>query len=155
MAYNQYDLATNSLVKTGSLTECYLPLWYYSSGSALGLSTGAVCYAQKGTNGVASSATGTAVKLHTLSANWSPNQKFAFEASFDSSSASYSVNICLYDITAGAIVSSSQVSIVSNTMTLLRSGSFTLIPGHVYGVQLQSTSANPYLSKASLVALLS
>jgi hypothetical protein len=109
----------------------------------------------KGTITAVTSAT-TATQLHTLNVNWSPSQKFAFECSLFGSASTYTSYAGLWDFTAGSVVSASQVSTTSTTATLVRSGQFTLIPGHVYGVTVWvSATGTLHVSKAHLVAFLS
>lgn len=158
MAYNQYDANNLSLVKTGNLTEMYVPLWYYSSGSngSSQATANTSSFIYKGGTGVTTN-TSSSAKLHTLSSNWSPNQQFAFEASLETGGASYAANAQLYDFTSSSAVSGSQVSTTSTSFTLIRSGKFTLTPGHVYGVQLwiANNVVSASLTKASLIAFLS
>lgn len=153
MAYNQYDLANTSLVKTGSLTEMYIPLWVYSGGSAAIINS-TYAYLIKGgtgsTGGIASSN-----KFHTLSTNWLTSQSFSFEASIYSSTAT-PASATIWDMTSNIQVSNSTISTSSTTATLIRSGQFTLIPGHAYGIALKSDgTATAHLTKASLIAFLS
>lgn len=152
----QYTASQTSLVKSpSSMTEMYIPLWVYSSGnvSAGGTTT---MYVQKGTtNSENASTTLSTIKLHTLNSSWPSAQKFAFEASVWSSSGTLAAYVTLYDCTASALVSSSQISSTSTTATVIRSSQFTLTPGHVYGVAISSASTNSsYMSKAHLVAFL-
>lgn len=154
----QLTLSQVSLQKQpSSITEMYIPLWVYSSGSANAtLSTPSSSLLQKGSTNT-NSPSQNATKLHTLNSSWTANQKFAFEVSIWNGSSSFTTYAALWDITAGAIVSSSQISTSSTTATLIRSGQFTLTPGHSYGVALwtSSSSGPAYLTKAHLVAFLS
>jgi Flp pilus assembly protein TadG len=107
----------------------------------------------KGSTSTGVTFTASNAKLHTLNATWNPNNKYAFEASLQVTSP-YTVYANLYDITAGAAVSGSQISTTSTTFTVVRSGQFTLIPGHQYGISLWSNSGSGtmvYLTDASLI----
>ena len=158
--YTQYTASTTSAVTMGvppnTIAEEYIPLWVYSSGTTADASATTTAYLRK--SGVSTSTTTSAVnQLHTLSINWASNQKFAFEVSAYSNGASYTAYIGLYDLTGTpTLVTGSQVSTNATTAILLRSGSFTLIPGHVYGVGMYSNSGSgePILTKAHLVALM-
>lgn len=161
MPFNQYTASNLSLVKSANgMTELYIPLWVYSSGTvSTTLTASTFNMLTKGSTSVTSGSTvptSNAVKLHSLSSNWSTSQKFALEVSIYISSAA-SVGVQLVDITAGSSVIGASVASTSTTATLLRSGQFTLIPGHQYGVTLYTTNASytAYLTKAHLVALLS
>lgn len=137
-----------------ALKERYIPLWVYSSG-ATGANANSPAYAQKGFSAGVSSPNTSQAKLHTLSNQWSASQTFVLEVSL-SSYRGYTVYAALYDITTNAVVSGSMVSTTSTTAILLRSGSVTLVPGHVYGVQFYCTdtnNGNAYLTKAHLVAI--
>lgn len=151
----QYTASQTSLVKSpSSMTEMYIPLWVYSSGTSSTTSV-SVVYLQKGTTTAATGVT-SAVNLHTLNSSWPSTQKFAFEAALYSSSASGTAYVTLRDMTANGPVVSSQLSTTSTTSNVLRSSQFTLTPGHVYGVTISSSSASyaAYVSKAHLVAFL-
>lgn len=146
-----------SLQSGNRLKEAYIPLWVYSSSyddaGAGGIAGGVVV--QKGTTNVNTPSGSTATIMHTLNSNWPSSQKFAFEASFNLSSSGGTAYLCLYDITAGAVIGASQISTTSTTATLIRSGSFTLTPGHEYAVSLW-TNSSAYScrpNKAHLVAL--
>lgn len=131
--------------------EMYIPLWWYS-GSSVNTSltsSNTSIFLMKASLGFGSTAS-TASKLHTLNSNWLTTQKFAFEASMYGS-ASITAFASLYDITSGTVVTS--VSTNSSSFTIVRSGQFTLTPGHVYGVQFYSGTSGSfvYLTDASLI----
>ncbi|WP_088186036.1 hypothetical protein [Desulfosporosinus sp. FKA] len=154
--FNSYDLNNLSLVNSSSgYKEFYVPLWIYSSGylNAGGYNSAGNAFVGKGTVNATASNLPNAI-LHKLSSSWSANTKFALECSF--SGQQYTNYIALWDLTSGTIVSSSQISTTSTTMTSLRSSQFTLIPGHNYGITFwNSNSYNVYISKAHLVAIMS
>jgi hypothetical protein len=161
MAYNQYDVANISLVKTGNLAEMYIPLWYYSIGYIGSQGTQpSGYYVSKGQTIVSGYGT-SIVKLHTLSSNWSSSQKFALEASiYLNYWGGYPAYAELWDMTTNTAVTSSQISasVTSASATVVRSGQFTLTPGHIYGIALWVSGGSgytAYLTKASLIAFLS
>lgn len=140
-----------------TLKDVYIPLWVYSSASGASSATTDTSnnYVSKGSNGSASSSS-SASKLYNHSANWNPNQRFAFECSIYSGASGYTASAELWDMTGTPTkVAGSTVSVTSNAATLIRSGQFTLVPGHSYGVVIWSstTSYNANLTKAHLVAL--
>lgn len=93
--------------------------------------------------------TGSAARLLTLSSNWPSSTIFAFEVTSYNGvgSASY---IDLYDVTSATSIV--QISTGSTTATVIRSGQFTLTPGHVYAVSLRSSSGgNAYITDSSLI----
>jgi hypothetical protein len=154
MAFQQLTLSQVSLVKTPSgITEIYIPLWVYSSGTA---GTTASGYAQKGSTTITSTAT-NATTLHTLNTSWFQSQKFALEGSIYISNSAGTAYLQLVDLTTSSGVPNATISTTSTTATLLRSGTFTLTPGHKYGLQLSSNvgSYTAYLTKAHLIAFLS
>jgi hypothetical protein len=156
MAFQQLTLSQGSLVKTPSgITELYIPLWVYSNsgGNATGNFAGSLFLVKGGTNGPFSN---SGAKLHTLNANWSPTQKFALEVSIYSSNSAGTAYAELWDMTSNSGLVASQISTTSTTATLLRSGQFTLTPGHAYGVTLwnSSSSYSTYITKAHLIAFL-
>lgn len=138
-----------------TLKESKIPLWVYSSGTAI-LSGGAqslgTYWIRKGTTSPSFPIDST-MKLITLSSSWSVSQKFAFEASFYNGTSGDTAQVELWDTTLNTAVASSLVSTTSNTATLIRSGSFTLTPGHSYGVTIGQTAGSCSLTKAQLVAL--
>jgi hypothetical protein len=159
MPFNQYTASNLSLVKLANgMTEIYYPLWVYSSGTA---STTQTAWSngclQKGNTVVAAYNSGTAVKLYILNSNWSSSQKFAFEASIYGANTSATYYASLWDATTNTVLPATQISTTATTATLLRSSSFTLTPGHIYGVAIYTSNASysVYLAKAHLVALLS
>lgn len=134
--------------------EMYIPLWFYSgsyagSGNASASSSNLI---SKNSTGITTSSS-TGAKLHTLNSNWYPQQQFAFEASLQIGNASYSAYAGLWDTTSGSLVSSSQISTNNTTFSLVRSGRFTLIPGHVYGITLWTGNASysAIMTDASLI----
>jgi hypothetical protein len=149
------NLSCISLVNPSgnTLKEAYIPLWVYSNSSASsGQSAAGSAFIGKGQTNIASP--GTSTKLHTLSSSWNPNQKFAFEASVYDANAAGTGYWALWDATSNTIVTASQISTSATTATLIRSGSFTLTPGHAYEIAAwQSGGYAVYLTKAHLVAL--
>jgi hypothetical protein len=152
MAFQQFNLSDVSFAKTPTgITELYIPLWIYStSAAAWKTASSGTAFLQKGTiNGYAQ------VALHRLNSGWSPLQTFAFEASMYSSNSSSTAYLALWDVTSNSLVSASQLSTTNTTPTLLRSGQFTLTPGHSYGVTIwASGSYNCNVTKAHLIAFL-
>jgi hypothetical protein len=144
------DLAAYSLAKGNGTTppEIYIPLWWYSGAVVSTNTNQSTNLVGKGLTSLTSSSN---KNLHTLNSNWSSTQKYAFEATLYASSGA----ICwaqLWDITSNAAVSASQISTSNTTATVIRSGQFTLTPGHIYGINLYTgNSANVYLTDASLI----
>jgi hypothetical protein len=146
-----FDLAQLSLTKVPSrVTELYIPLWV-ADGTTVSISGGAAGGAATflqdgGTTG----SSGSAGRLHTLNSNWPTTTKFAFEATIYVAG-SYTAYATLWDITSNSQVVSSQISTTSTTATVVRSGQFVLIPGHVYGVSVWCPSSSMYISDAHLI----
>jgi hypothetical protein len=148
------SLSLNGGVKS---VEVYVPLWWASgstgsntqttsagSGSSMIADGGTVTYGPTGY---------TPTQLFTLSSKSPFSTNFAFEATFNCGT-SNTGNVALWDITSNTIVSGSQVSLSNVTAkTIVRSGTFTLIPSHVYGVTIWQTSqtATTYVCDASLI----
>lgn len=156
MAYQAYPSVKGVTLGGGSgIAEEYIPLWVHSSGTASTTVTGIGAYLQKGSTATVTANTGSAIKLHTLNSNWSARQKFVFEVSVYTNNASYTAEAYLYDITTSSGVSGTIINTTSTTATVLRSGSFTLVPGHVYAVLIDTnnSSGTAYLTKAHLVAI--
>ncbi len=158
--YTQYTASTTSATTMGTppntIAEEPIPLWVYSSGANVNNANTASTYFLPKGSASAATFSSSAAKLHPLNSNWATGQKFALESSIYTASAPGVVYAALWDMTANAIVSASQISTSSATATLLRSGSFTLTAGHVYGVTWWSSSGtyNAYLTKAHLIALM-
>lgn len=129
--------------------ELYIPLWFYSGGTASessnsNVSSGYV-FIDKASN-TPTTGTGSGRILHTLG-NWSATQQFAFEIAL---SAGGTINAGLYDLTSNTLIS--YVSTTSATMVVLRTGKFTLTPGHQYGITLWGTSGVQFnATDASLI----
>jgi hypothetical protein len=148
--FNAYTASQVTLGSSAPVVEQKYPLWVYSSGTASSTATSAPYLLQKGTTSLSGSATG----IYTLRSTWSSSQKYALDVSLSNTNSGYTSYAALWDTTSGTIVSASQVSTTSTTSTLLRSGSFTLTPGHSYNVSIWTTSGGVALiSKAYLVAL--
>lgn len=151
-----FDLASISLANPNgnTLKEAYIPLWVYSVGTSSnsGASAGAD-FIPKGST-VAGNNVGSAGSLITLSSTWSSSQKFALEVSMEAHASGFSANIGLYDMTLGSLVNNSSISTGSTSPTLMRSGSFTLVTGHSFGLTVWGTTA-AQITKAHLVALAS
>lgn len=136
-----------------TLKEAYIPLWMYSSGGATDASASSgLSWLQKGSTGTTTTSSSSAIRLFTLSSNWSSSQKFAFESSLYTN-VSNAAQAQLWDFTSSQAVLGSSVSTTSTTMTLIRSGLFTLVPSHVYGINAWNGSGTTFISKAYLVAL--
>lgn len=156
MAYQPYPSVAQTTLGGGSgVAEEYYPLWVHSSGavSTTATATGTAFLGKGSTSTVASSS--VSASLLTLNSLWSPNQKFCLEVSGYAPSGSQ-LGVNLRDMTVGNTnVAGSGIGIISTTATILRSSSFTLTPGHSYGVSIYVVSgAGPaYLTKAHLVAL--
>lgn len=84
-------------------------------------------------------ATGTKPFIFTAS-EWSTTT-FYVEAAI-SISGPYTAYVGLWDFTAGAAVTGSEVSTTSTTGATLRSGAITLVDGHKYGFYIRSSSAS-------------
>lgn len=137
--------------------EIYIPLWWYSSaaansdsGSSGASSTHLVA---KGFTAANISSASSSTFLYTFNAKWPATTKFALEATIYVQS-TQTVYAGLWDITANTLVAASQISNTTTTPTVVRSGQFTLTPGHVYGVALWTNNASyyVYITDISLVA---
>lgn len=151
-----YDLNAISLVKgTGSPPEIYIPLWWHSGSSAVvyNVTTQGSSFIVKGSATPTTSVSATQAKLHTLNSGWPSTTKFAFEVSLSGQSTPTTYYAALWDMTSNALINGSTVSISSTTATVLRSGQFTLTPGHVYGVTGWASAGglNEYITDASLI----
>jgi hypothetical protein len=145
-----YTLSKTSLAKApSSVTELYIPLWVADGTltTATATSSGTTFLLDGGSAGAKTSA----ASLHTLNANWSPSQKFALEVSIANNTGGNTTNAALWDITSNTIVSGTQASVTATTVTVVRSGQFTLLPGHVYGVTIWCNAGTAQISDASLV----
>jgi hypothetical protein len=149
-----YTLSKTSLAKApSSVTELYIPLWVADGTTAnVGGASAGAQFIGDGNSGYVTSSSSNA-KLHTLSSGWSPTTQFAFEITFYVGNSAATAYAELWDLTAGAAVSASQVSTTSTTPTVVRSGKFTLTPGHQYGVTcwVSNTSYSTYPSDAHLI----
>lgn len=155
MLPNAYtDVAQTSIVKGAtSAPEIYIPLWWYSGSTVINpASSSGSLFLPKGSTSAAGP-TATSAKLHTLNANWSNTMNYALEAALSTANGGISVNIALWDFTTGSIVTDSQLSTLAMQNTVVRSGKFTLIPGHIYGVTIWNvnTSNNIAVTDASLI----
>lgn len=92
-------------------------------------------------------------RLHTLNANWPPNTQFALEVTVQVTSGS-TVYAGLDDDTSGTpynVIPGSQVSASTLSFTTVRSGKFTLTPGHSYKVAVWVNNGTGYITDASLI----
>ncbi len=145
---------TTLLPPSAVAPEHYEELWWYSGSHNNGSTTTTPGYyfLQKGgigLNGVSVPAS----NLITLSASWPMTTKYAFEVALTTTSSAMIAYAALWDITAGTIVGASQVSTTSTTFTVLRSGQFTLVSGHTYGVTLWGSTTS-YVSDATDASLI-
>lgn len=141
--------AQASLAPVASSPEYYIPLWWYS-GSTTGTAQN-LTFLQKGSTSTSTLATSTPANLHTLNSAWPATTKFALEVSM-STPAATTIRVDLYDITASALVSGSAISLTNATaMQVVRSGQFTLTPGHTYGIRMNGGSSNVTMTDASLI----
>lgn len=137
-----FDLAQLSLAKGAgsSVTEMYIPLWVADGTTVNTTDTTGKYFLADGTSSTFNTGGNpnnfSQVKLHTLNSSWSASTKFAFETTLYASNSSYPAYAGLYDISAGSLVASSVVNTTATTATVLRSGQFTLTPGHIYGVSV-------------------
>lgn len=146
-----YDLSQTSLAKSGSsIVEEYIPLWMADGGWSGTSGAGG-----KGINfivdgGSYSSSSNSGVRLFSLSSNWSTNQLYALEMTCSQSGGTGYYALWDFSLPTPAIVSGSQISGSSND---IRSGQFTLTPGHQYGITFwnSSSSYTTYFSDASLI----
>lgn len=150
-----YTVSQQSLAKSGSsVVEEYIPLWF-SDGTTVSSNSPTFYLIGDGANSTYSQTSGSSpVKLFTVNSNWNPSQKYAFEATIYSSSSSYTAYASLFDVTTSTAtqVSGTAVNTTNTTMTVIRSGQFTLTPGHIYGVGIaNSPSGITYICDASLV----
>lgn len=157
------DTATLSLANPGATkpVEIYVPLWF-SNGTTTNAPTstvdgGALIDGSAGLTSTGGTSFSVSNQLYTLSSKWLASAKFAFEACIcNNTGVGNPTAYCrLYDITASTPVTASQVSMsgTSTNMTVLRSGQFTLTPGHVYAVTIWSSNASyaANISDASLI----
>lgn len=150
-----YTLSQTSLVNNGGKPVEYpIPLWVADGQAAQwNCGTEGSCFLADGTNSPQSNTTGSNTRLFTLNSNWSPSQKYAFEATIYVQSG-YTAYAELYDVTSSTYITASRISSTSTTATVVRSGQFTLTPGHVYAVTFwgpNQSSIYEYISDASLI----
>lgn len=135
--------------------EVLVPLWWSSasSTSTSSITPGSLLLA-KGQNGATYSSTNTVIRLFTMDSNWSPSQKFAFEATLWGVNGS-TATAQMWDITSNAVVSGSAITTTNGSPNVFRSNQFTLTTGHIYGVNIytSSTSTSTNCTDASLIAL--
>jgi hypothetical protein len=154
-AYRDLNALSMQPVPNGA-PEYYIELWWYSGSFAQNTaSSSGVNWIAKGQTGAATISTQPYTTLHTLNANWNPNQKYAFEACLAAAVSSITVYAALWDLTSGTVVSASQISATNTGTTMsspIRSGQFTLTPGHKYGITGWSSSGQAMeLTDASLI----
>lgn len=149
------DLLQTTLNPQPVFPELYYPLWWYSGlvSSPNNTSTQGTVFISKGSTSSTSSYSSSSALLCTINSNWSTSVKYAFEAAIRCSSSSGTAYAALFDITAGSIVSTSQISTTSTTSTVIRSSSFTLIPSHSYAITTWSSvsSYSVLITDASLI----
>lgn len=132
--------------------ELYEELWWYSgSYTSATYTLSGQFFVNKGSVSTGTSISSPNANLLTLNSNWSANQKYAFEASLQIGT--YIAYAALWDITSGTIITSSQISIANSNFKVVRSGQFTLTPGHAYGITIwcSNTSSSALLTDASLI----
>lgn len=152
--FNYTDVQNQSLINPqgsgSSVPEIYIPLWWYSGSLVATQATSITntCLLAKGSTSYAPSSY-VQTHLHTLNSSWSRFNKYAFEVTIYNSS--YVSQADLWDITSDAIVLTSQVVNDNTVARVVRSGIFTLTPGHVYGVAMCSGGGVTYITDASLI----
>jgi hypothetical protein len=148
------DLNAISLAQgTGSPPEIYIPLWWYS-GSYSSMSAGSASAGSQFVRRSTTTTNTTQNPLHTLNTNWGANTKYAFEAAIQTTSSSVTAYAALWDVTSNSLVSASQISTTSyGIFSVVRSGQFTLTPGHSYAITLWASVGGTYtyLTDASLI----
>jgi hypothetical protein len=142
---------------TGGTTppELYIPLWWYSGsvGSQSAYTTAGSAFIGRGSTSNNFTYAHTSAKLYTLNSSWLPTLKFALEVSMYStnSSGAYAE---LWDLTTNSVVNGSSISTTAvSTASVIRSGQFTLIPGHIYGITtwVNAASYSCAVTDASLI----
>lgn len=149
-----YQVSQTSLVKSGSgIVEEYIPI-YLADGNAATLNTTTTTYYLVDGGTTQANGSTSNVKTLILSSTWPPSQKFALEATIWTYASNVTGTYSLYDLTSTpTIVSGSTVTISSTTATVVRSGQFTLTPGHSYGIGFYSNTSGyqAYICDASLI----
>jgi hypothetical protein len=145
-----YTLSKTSLAKApSSVTELYIPLWVADGTSVSTTSNQAFLK-----DGSSSTNGSTPTTLFTLSPTFPPTTKFAIEATIWVSNASAGAGAQLYDVTASAAVVNASVQTQSTSAVVVRSGQFTLIPGHSYGVYIFENIVGGYTAYCCDVSLI-
>lgn len=150
------SVAQASLAPPASVPERYIELWWYS-GNAFqpgGQTTASGSYlVAKGTTSSYGTYSTANAKLYTVNSSWPTTTKFAFEAALNATGAT-TTYACLWDCTSNTQVSGTTISLASSsTYTVVRSGQFTLTPGHSYGIAIWNTNGSygVYITDASLI----
>jgi len=128
----------------------YIPLWISSGTYAVITATAAGTYLEKSINSGVTSGNGRL--LYTVPASALTLQRYAFEATLWGVGGVV-VYAELWDLTEGTMVTGSQITVSATQPTVTRSGSFTLTPGHVYGVTCWTSNSSyaAYITDASLI----
>lgn len=131
--------------------ELYIPLWWYSGGSVTqsGVPSANSNYALSKGSTTLYAYNKSQAQLFTLNSSWPASVKYAVEATLWNSGTN-TIYAELWDINSNTPVVGSQISSPSTTATVVRSGSFTLTPGHSYALIVWS-SGTGYITDASLI----
>jgi hypothetical protein len=136
-----YTLSKTSLAKTpSSATELYIPLWVADGTYVQTTVNGPAfsCLTDGGTIGNPGSV------VFNLSPNWSASQQYALEVTLSHTGGTATAYAALWDNTSNSLVSASQIATNNTTLGVVRSGKFTLIPGHAYKVSVWTSDATQY-----------
>jgi hypothetical protein len=140
--------------RTGAIivpAEIYIPLWYYSSSYATGNSS-TYNRLKKGATGIN---TTNLSDTNLFTNNWANETKFALEINMHIADSALTAWVTVWDITANAQIVASEMSTNSTNTVRMRSGTFTLTKGNVYGVAIKCTGGTATISvtNASLVVI--
>ncbi len=153
MRYFDAGQTSANSVTVAEPVELKYPLWWSNGTHMLvsGVLTSGSSFVQDG--GTGRNGTASDTTLHILSSKWPAGTNFALEVTAYSNAAGYTNYVALWDMTANAIVSSSQISTNQTTASVFRSTSFMLTDGHSYGITLWTSSSGgqSYLIDASLI----
>lgn len=131
------DLAILSMVGGSGIAEAKTPLWWAdgtSIATLTNINAAGENFLSDGSTTLATSLATPSTKLFTLSSGWLSSQKFALEGTYWCGNSSYTAYLSLWDATSNLQVTTSQVSTTLTTASVIRSGQFTLTPGHIYAV---------------------
>ncbi|WP_088186035.1 hypothetical protein [Desulfosporosinus sp. FKA] len=149
MKINIYTASQESLANSGgsSIVESKIPLWWAdgtSAGSGTNAGNNVAGYIFLHDGGSLSNVVDSSEHLFIINSNYAASQKYSFEATLLVSSSVIYCNVGIWDFTTTSLVSGSQINSNSISATTIRSGNFTLVPSHIYGITLWWSGSGGY-----------